>query len=700
MLITALAAALLVQQAAGLEAPVTLEFNTSTVPVVMQEMEKQTGVKIHVKGAPLQDFIYARFTNRPLKSALDVLAKLCESKWEMSEGEVYFSAPWPPSGTEDLDEQIRIINDWLSKNPIPPPINKATADKIIDESVQLQGSNLPDSYQASDKLYKQTPLPRAHLRLLHAIGAKNLATIPKGESRVYMLQGKGRVAALPASAASIFKDFIAERSFYRDQLANRGLGSESYEGGTYIPAIQNYSQNSLEETDWIVVVQNEQYGYQAELRGFTIQEGGYNGMSTNDTLMVAPSYGSFETKVDNDDFAKFTEPYTPPASWQDNVKMPTAGEGTPKLSPILTQRLIHMDVDEVLTDFVYDPLHALSESRKADVVAILPDAGFFGVIYGSLQSTNLGGVLRMAMMNQARITEMDGAYLVAPALLLGARQARIARVETAKYIQAGIANGRQDIDTTADLVVAINDETALMFAIGVASLVLGDENNSFLGNIDVLRLYGHLNDTQRKQAKGQGLSLPYTSLTKAQQAVIEKMMNGRNAGIADKDQPNEIENSTAGGWEMDDLIQLKLPNGIPRDAQVTFRTEKRNKLFGQMEMEGGFKYTNEVNVDSMAWSKAYEEAGYEGFFGGNMKSFTYADRTYMQVTVDMGDLGYFSQSLPIGGPDKNSKYISLSELPQEVQDDYNKKLKEYREQVKQMGPPTGGGNGVRRPPPP
>ena len=55
--------------------------------------------------------------------------------------------------------------------------------------------------------------------------------------------------------------------------------------------------------------------------------------------------------------------------------------------------------------------------------------------------------------------------------------------------------------------------------------------------------------------------------------------------------------------------------------------------------------------------------------------------------------------MPVGGPKKDAKFIKFEELPQEMRDDFEKKLAEYRQQVKEMdiGGGSSGGRGV--PPP-
>ena len=696
MLVTAVAAiALALQNPAGLDTPVSIEFHNNSVPSIMAELEKQSGMKIHVQGAPLYDVVFAKIDKRPLRSTLDVLAKLCDAKWAVSQDQVYFSAPWPPSDQESQRSRVETIAKWLQDNPVPPSITKVVADKIIDESLEIQNSQLPNAYQKSTSLYQKTPMPRAHLRLLHGLGAKELASIEDGESRVYMFQGRGRIAQLPPSAPGIFEDLVSEREFYSQLLKSRGVGSEEFEGGMWLPSIMNYSYIQ-EESTWVLIVHNESYGLTSELRGFS-GSGGEDGrqMVTNDNMSIAQNFTIPEAGTE-DSFAEFTQPYATPEEFKSLVTMKTGA--MPFLSEPLKARFLNMGQDEVLTDFVYDAFLKAGEAKKADVVALIPDAGFFATLMTTQQSLNLGSILRYAMLGQGKAEMADGALMVRPLDVVNSRLSRIPRPQTSAYLRSVAANGEADLDSLADLAIACESDMALMMAASLASII-GEDNNSLGGDMNVIKLYGHLNPTQRKMAKTKGLTLSYSSLNAPQKRILEKLLFGRNAGISPKEVENDIETSTGGGWQLDDMPQLKFPDGIPPQSSVTFRMENRNKLFGKMEMEGGYQYVSEANVDSLAWSQAYQEAGFDGFMG-DMKGFTYADRTYLQVSIDFGPLGFFSQSLPIGGPKKDAKYLSLSELPKEFQEEYAKKLKEYTEQVKQMGPPPAGGNGGRRPPPP
>src|SRR5690606_18586849 len=112
------------------------------------------------------------------------------------------------------------------------------------------------------------PLPRAHLRLIHAIGSDRLSQIPEQEARTFLLEAENRAERFPASARQILNDFTAERRLYGDAISSLGLSGDELGGYDWRPAYAYYLDPEADERLWCITVRNTGHYLYSTFRGF------------------------------------------------------------------------------------------------------------------------------------------------------------------------------------------------------------------------------------------------------------------------------------------------------------------------------------------------------------------------------------------------------------------------------------------------
>ncbi len=681
-----------------LDAPITLDNQPSRMDVVLDEIGRQAGIRIKVTGAPLRDYVYVHLDKRSLRSTLDLIAEASKAAWREEGGEIILSAPWPPSDKESQELRRKMIQEWLDKNPVPPALTAATGKALIEEALRLnKGAGEGYNWQQINDLDRKAPLGRLQVRLLHAIGADEISEIELGDSRIYSLSGNPRIHALPASAKAMIADFMREAASYKDLVSARGAQAEVEDQGYYLGSLHTYFYADFSKVDsWFVRFQN-QFGQisMSLIAGSSEQEG----TVLNGDISITTMNGmSSEQPPQDDAFSKFTEGFPLPEDWTKlpDAPNPAANGGQPRISQAIRDRLISMDKDEILTDYADDPIRFLAKTRSIDAVAIIPDAAFLiatmGRLGGAGSEMSVGALLRsFYMFNGGEVIEGEKSLIFRPEDLVQSRKMRVPREATANMIHKAMPAGEADLDTCAELAAATEDDMSLMFAVSIAGLVLGEIN---LGMADpqMLRFYGNFPAGQRRNMKERPVTITYGSLNKAQRSIMEKMLYAGTSTLITKE-ALEVSNENFymdGGMTMHPAV--KYPEGIPNNAPITLRFTSKDMLYAQ---QGEGSYASPINLDQLAWSKAYAEKGGEDYMS-YYKLFAFAPQKKFHVELALGEL-FFQKVLDFGGPKAKTKFVPFDQLPADTLKEFNELLQKKRDEVKDMDiqPPT-----RRNPPPP
>ncbi len=488
----------------------TVSIESGSVPLssLARELGSQAGIEIVVRGAPEHDFVYVRVRDRSIRGTLDLLAWTCQATWRETGDSVVFSAPWPPDGRVERESRRRAVQKWLNENPIPEALTRESANKIIDGSILAGGR---PSGSAVTQLSNSSPASRAQMRLIHEIGAEEIARIGIGESAYFTLGGGKLVKKLPKTAPRVFDDFVKEGLFYQTLLQSRGkhLEPNGMESGS---SVHSHAITEFAELkDCLLEISND---YDQISSRITFFGGPQNQIEISHHRTIT-TYEMPESHAVEDDFAAMQEVLLPSEEW----KMLMAHRDSTPEKPLPEQvvaRLVNLDKDEVLTDYVDEPLRQLSESRKRDLAAIIPD-GAFGMMvfaaFGGQHSGSIGDFLRRAYYTGGEVREQDGAMIVRPANLDEIRQARMPRRLLAELIRDGRKQGKLDVERVADLAAATSSDPGLAFSIGFAQMCV-DDDRVLSTNMDLLRFCGRMPGYARKRAVEGEAVLEWSSLDK------------------------------------------------------------------------------------------------------------------------------------------------------------------------------------------
>lgn len=680
-----------------LDAPITLDNQPSRMDVVLNELGTQAGIKIKTTGAPLRDYVYVYFNKRSLRASLDLIAQASNASWREEGGEIIFSAPWPPNDKDSKAARAQMIQAWLDQNPPPPALTTTTGKELLEDALRLnKNAGAGNSWEQIQELDKRAPLGRLQTRLVHAIGAEKLAEIEVGETRFYSLNGNQRVHALPANARAMLADFQREANQYKELVLARGAQAEVEEQGFYVGSLYTYFHTDFDKIDsWFIKFDN-QYG-QVTMT-FTGGSDEVGGTVLNGYTYIATMQGMMgEQPATEDAFTKYTDVFPMPEDWTQLPQGPDPNNpGTPQVSAAIRERLTNMDKDEILTDFADDPVRFIAKSQELDAVAIIPDAAFLiatmGRLGGQESGMTVGAILRsLYMFTGGEIIEGEKTFIVRPKDLTQARKNRVPREETAALIRKVLPTGEMDLDVSAELAAATEDDMSLMFALAMANLVLG-ESNMGMGDPQMLRFYGHFPISQRRKLKDGPFTVVYNSLKKEQKTILDKMFYSGSATLITREalEVNQENFYQDGGMQMHPAVRH--PEGIPNNSPITLRINSKEMLYARAGQSG---YSMPVQLEQLAWSKAYGEKTGEDHMS-MYTAFAFAPQKKLIVEVALGDL-FFQRSLEHGGPKPKQKFVPFEELPADALKEFNDLLKEKREQLKEMDidPPT-----RRNPPPP
>lgn len=654
-----LASLLLAPPASGLDTPITLEVPNAPLTTVAKQLEQLSEVKINVRGAPERDWIYLKVKDRPLRQVLDSLAKLTDSTWKQSDGEIYLQAAWPAVDVQIAKRQ-QAVQTWMDQNPVPPALNTEGVKSLIREAIAVNENKLPTRDKEIRRLSALTPLNRAVRRIIEAIGAEELGTIPLNESRTYTVDRRSRTHQLPASTGQYVKDALQERTLLRREMELQNLNFENAQAQeNYLFPLYLYFFDVEIDKYWCVTVTNAQDMLDVQIRFF----GGENlheQMATG--IPISPLQN--DPPPGDDGFNKLEDVFPIPPEW----KAACEREG-------MRAALVDRNRD-ALTDFVHVAFDKAAKSLGTDVAAIINDGSF---LWGSLQKDkvySLGSVLRAAMMAPATISTADGMTLIRPLRLEKSRQSRIDRASLAQYLEDFARKGDEDVDMAAALAVANPEAWAYMHADAMIGMSTDRGEDRFY-DPELLRVYGGLPEGQRQQSKNGGVTVAYRNLNADQKAAMERMYAWPHAGLRDPGGPPAISETSYFGRQVRNDIKLSLPATVPADAQVLIRLSSVSAYFAYEPELGVFQ----TDPNHLAYMKVFGDGNY----GKNFK-FAPATVSYLQVAANFGPTGWFCRSTEgKGKPDKKANWVSLNEMPKAFVDSYNQHIATNEAVKKQQG---------------
>lgn len=168
----------------GMPAPIDYETKAKRIPVVLQELAKQTGQKLEADSAFTNEVVVLRAEDQELQSILDRIADVSVGKWERQEGRLVLR-PDNAKRKQEADERMQVRIAKVQKHL---DYFKAELDPTYDLAfIQLGVSlyqNAKDNLANSYRAQRFNPYSRLIMRSLLGIGAERLAKVEANERLV------------------------------------------------------------------------------------------------------------------------------------------------------------------------------------------------------------------------------------------------------------------------------------------------------------------------------------------------------------------------------------------------------------------------------------------------------------------------------------------------------------------------------------
>ncbi len=663
-----------------LDTPITYESDSTRLDSAMAAIGKQAGIEIKVQGAPERDYVYVNISNRPLGATLDLFAKVCDASWRVDAGQVIFSAPAAQVGEHpDYAQRVSAIQRWLNENPVPAKLDESNVREFVEKILVLESrSPRTTEIQANlDQMRWGLPAHRVHLKLLHTLGAEEIARTAPGERVLSMNEGRGRIRQLTPEVQKVFKSIANEYNDFADLLTSKGL----------IQVIeQSETSSCLREFVYARPLRLDQYFLQLRTSEFSasssitlLGDGRHGSGHLGDTASI-PFPKLEASEASRDLLATFSTMLVVPESWNDLRSVSQSREWPPIPSPTLLERILNLDRDEVLTDYADDVFRQLSESKNKDVIAIIPDSAYMLVPSLMAQSGTLGEAVARIFSSQYSAEEVEGAFLMKSLSNRRVRQDRIPRPEAARLIREIHKTGRPSLDDLVDVAQAsdsLSVENTLFIADRTFGFVRSHRNQS-----NILRAFGLLPHHQQREAQESYVTLEYGKLTKAMRAEIDALLasNLLRAPLeASPGQPAAI-------GDIHDSANFLAPFGIPDQATLSFAVtrEQLPHIFQDWDWRPE-PTTHAALAERIVFN---EKAG--GTRAAYPRRIAYVEVSRLHVWVSMPNGAAFRADVPIYGASHLTKFGKYEDMPEDFHAQMESAMQSAREKWKNtmFGPPT------------
>lgn len=657
--------ALLLQQS-PLDQPISYESEPARLDVVMADIGKQAGIEIKVQGAPLRDYVYVNVNKRPLRSTLDLFAKICEAKWREDAGQIIFSAPWPSVTDGGYGARLEMIQAWMKANPVPPILDDAQSFEILTELKDLESRPHSNAiYFAERKAFGRLPSGRAIIRLIHAIGAEELAEAPTNENVIYGLSQKGRIKALPSEARAIFEDFKRESRNLKDVMEAKGL----HEQGPMFNELSALKQHNPEDlTDFYVTLISDGWGIVCEMPSF-------NGSNHHVSFHVGrriedPNQINTPEEVPE----PYKTPFQQPKSWSEFGLTTDIPAWPSPMHPAFLERMKHLDEDEVLTDYADDVCRQIADDQGKDVIAILYDGGFRTFLSPSSRNRSLSRTLHYFQRGSMQSFEQDGALLFGPRFLASVRNSRVPRAEAAKFFRKQLNGDEVEIEDIIEL--AQTDGYGLETTLEIAGMVTSLTARSLSGsaNSKAIRFYANLPQETRNRAQNGGYRATFRELTANQKEGIESIFYS----VFMRKETHVVNSFSIYG--LHDKAAFVSPEGIPDQAQVEILVETQPTVFYFMNAPNNPFYPVEANPPTLALNHAQAIARGENI--AEKKCVAVANVGKLIIRVAPPGQPIFKGELKFSGVNRTTEFGTVKTLPDEFRKEYEAQLKAHLDRIK------------------
>ena len=636
--------ALIVALQSPLDNPVSYEGKAARLDAVLTELGKQAGVEIKVQGAPLRDYVYVNIRRRPLRSILDLVAEACQAEWRQEKDRIVLAAPWPSSN------KAGSVQKWLDENQITKELSNSDLAGLAQQALDLMDSEDGQSKQSrTEALSNELPLRRAHLQLLHHLGAAEIDALGEGETRFHATVKASLFTLFSSPASKSLRSLASQSDQLRSELLKKGADLRMR---SWSETIAPYLQADFASLEWLMSLHHDGERIESQLIGFDDADGSVKAATG---LVINSDMDTNENKLQ-----AITEAFQAPPYWSETF--------LPALSPELRSRLALMNEDEVVTDYINVPLRQLAEARGKDIIAIIPDLAFYPMMvkpFSLARTGTIGDLLHRAYAMNAWVREDETHLLLRPANLSTWRAARVLRNDAPGAIRDGLRRGSVSLDALAAVARASETNRDWQSSTFAISLAVRDTLTSSADR-EVLKAYDLLPAGVRKDAKDAPVKMVWRDLQRSQQQLL------LNAALA-----NSFRITQGGAAQM-----LKFRDGVPPDAPVLLDVKRRDHLYGRSRPSSR---PVKLTLSQYAEAQARLEAGTKTYTS-DFKEFCIAAEATVSWIIGLTPPDEIEVSTTVEGPNRDQEFHAFDKLPQSIQDEYHRLLKIHRDSIRGQGP--------------
>ncbi len=705
------------------DAKVTIDLPISPLPVVLKQLESQTGNSYHVSGPNRDQQIFIRVKDMPSARLRQAIAKATDGTWSVSGGAYYLAT----KNDLTLKEASfrKSISAWFAKQKPVGAMNHAGIEANIKRSVQLAKEAENDEKKMTElyALARTSPNKRLISRALMSIGANEAASLAESERRVYAFNPTVLQKPLPAALGNALAEYRREQAEYIDSVSRimppvndideqNGYGGwnpvvDPYRGLTHQPAAT--MMVALRRTSGTVMYELMLFDAKGKRvgteSGSLRQDAEETDADQDEPGRTVKAFEGLDMPVNlSEDDKAFAKDLT--VHLLGRMMTESAADKQP-VSETTKQRLLNMDKQDLLTFGPTQMLRQYADVAKKQVVAKVTDLAIFSVAIGTdmEKEATLGSAVSLALgafgKDFSGYEETDDLITLKPVYSeMLPFPVEMDRRATAQFLRS-CARGEDTLEAVAGLAASSESLDDIQLPIFLSLLLGGDSTYlSAMQGFDLIKLYGQLNQTQKMAAKQGELVLSLNNLVGPLAAQTRKILlsgQGGSAGVAMPEGETELTEATmydmSSSDSYNDEITVKLANLPAAAGRLSISLKSKDELFMRMGMSilGSQAATPMTVASTLVYSEQNPNEPYLKLSG-----FSYGQQKTLSARITFGTENIYTNNLKIPVFSKDSKVLKLTDLPQDFQKQVAEQLAEYRKQM--QGFPPGGASGGIKPP--
>lgn len=533
--------------------PIQVEVPATVAPLgrLLPNLGKRLGIELAADPSVKDDVVAVATPPISSEAILAEIAEAANASWEVR-GQKRLLIRSRRQELEDEAEDAGLRAAWIrrviSKTPIQTPFTDASAEALADYrfDYKSKAANAQSSFAQLDVMNARSPLGRFTRRLVEAIGANELASLPQGQRLVFSTRPNRVQRPMPLkNLESLVATFRTEQNRYVKAVEAKGdpgMQGQFLSGFDFVqPVPSNPAKINL-------VIDNRN-PYQLFIL-LTFQDA--NGTVTLST-QGALNRDAFETPP-------IIDPRSPriPLSEASLLRLKVA-----RTTEVITDQERRPFQDLVANEpleFVHaDALQAWSRAVKKPMFALLPDSA----IGWTSRNPNITiSSYRAALSRSTSIREERNRVILRPLEPATARQTRANRTALTAYIRECLKAGRSTLTAQLNLARATrtgygnSGDWFIRFAL--------PPTHPSIDSLMVLKLIG-LGPLSQRQALMEGQTLAIRDLTREQVALAHDLVFKYGVMSSNIMPLMTVDMRMNRGPKE---VTEALPNGLPADFQL------------------------------------------------------------------------------------------------------------------------------------